>query len=386
MKIGILTQPLHNNYGGILQAYALQTVLKRMGHDVWTVDIRMAAQRKSRFSYLRILRALIKRLLLRYLFRRPATNRIWLSEKQRQEISKHTRHFIDENIRTTSTITTLSQLSNLKKYKFDVYIVGSDQVWRPKYSPGLTHFFLDFVDRNSHVKRISYAASFGVDNMEFTTEQIDLCGELLKEFDAISVREDSAVDLCNQYFGVHAIRVLDPTFLLNKEDYIALVKKDNIPHCKRHLVSYVLDINPDKRKIINHISAELGVETFYLNKLSVIDQKDNNENIFPPVTEWLRGFMDAEFIITDSFHGTAFSIIFNKPFLSIGNEGRGMTRFTSVLKLFDLEDRLINSSVGMNEKLIKQSIDWNHVNTILFREKEESIRYLLNAIAQESSR
>lgn len=96
---------------------------------------------------------------------------------------------------------------------------------------------------------------------------------------------------------------------------------------------------------------------------------------FPPVEEWIRGFMDAEFVVTDSFHGTVFSIIFNKPFISIANESRGTTRFTSLLKLFQLEDKLVHSLSDFNLTGYKE-INWENVNSILEREKTSSIQFL----------
>lgn len=383
MKIGILTQPLHNNYGGLLQAYALQFILKRMGHKAWTVDIPMENAKEGYYFYFINTLSIIRRFILRYLFSKPVAVRVWPTEENKRIFSQHTRRFINENIRTTSKIDGMSQLSLLKKYNFDVYIVGSDQVWRPKYSPGLPHFFLDFLDDKDPVKRITYAASFGVENWEFTPEQTDICAVLAKKFNAISVREDSAVYLCEKHLGVHATHVLDPTFLLDKGDYITLVEKDNIPEYKGALISYVLDLTPEKRKIINQASTILGLETSFINKLTTVDKKESNDCIFPPVTQWLRGFMDAEFVITDSFHGTVFSIIFNKPFLCIGNEGRGMARFVSMLKIFGLESRVITSLHEINEELIKQSINWISVNAILSKRKAEATRFLVDAMSIE---
>lgn len=104
-------------------------------------------------------------------------------------------------------------------------------------------------------------------------------------------------------------------------------------------------------------------------------RKDINDCVFPPVEEWIRGFIDTEFVITDSFHGTVFSIIFNKPFISIANKSRGLTRFESLLKLFQLEDRLIFSYKDLNLNGFKE-IDWKKVNAILKREREKSKLFL----------
>jgi len=105
------------------------------------------------------------------------------------------------------------------------------------------------------------------------------------------------------------------------------------------------------------------------------ERKGINDCVFPPVEEWIRGFIDAEFVVTDSFHGTVFSILFNKPFVSIGNKGRGLSRFTSLLKMFKLENRLIFNSEYCNLDNLN-SIDWERTNSILRDKREKSLRFL----------
>ncbi|MCD2448855.1 polysaccharide pyruvyl transferase family protein [Methylicorpusculum oleiharenae] len=380
MRIAILTQPLHNNYGGLLQAYALQTVVKRMGHEVLTVDIWTVESKRDFKFYFRLFRSIGKRLILRYILGKLIVVNIWPTAKFKNIISQHTQRFINENIQTTSKIESGSNLSTISSYDFEAYIVGSDQVWRPKYSPCLTHYFLDFINENDPAKRIAYAASFGVDNWEYTQEQTIICANLAKRFNAISVREDSAIELCKKHFDVNATHVLDPTLLLNKEDYITLVEKDNVLPVKESLVIYIFDLSPSNKSIITKVSEIYGLNPFFINKNTNTSQLPYNDRIYPPVTQWLRGFMDAEFIITDSFHGTAFSILFNKPFLALGNESRGSARFNSLLKIFGLENRLINSLQELTDEQIKESINWVHVNKVLNERKAEAVRFLKDAI------
>jgi hypothetical protein len=206
---------------------------------------------------------------------------------------------------------------------------------------------------------------------------------LAKNFNAISVREDSAVKLSNDNLGVDAVHVLDPTMLLTKEDYEELVVKDQVSKSKGNLMIYVLDKSYKNTEIIQQVAIELGLIPFSLMPLytfSSVGKKYIKDCVFPPVTEWLRGFMDADFVITDSFHGTVFSIIFNKPFLSIGNAGRGVTRFTSLLKIFGLENRLVLPSEKFSIKKIKGNIDFDKVNQILSNEKKRSKEFLFNAL------
>jgi len=339
MKIGILTLPLHTNYGGILQAYALQTVLERMGHEVVVFN----PPRRIRLSLWKLPLVFIKRYIKKYILCKKNT-RIF-AEKYHQSIypiiSQHTQQFIDKYIHLYN----VNSLNDIKKDDFDAIVVGSDQVWRPRYFmpmfvTGVEDAFLRFT-KNWKMKRVAYAASFGTDDWEYTLKQTKECGELLRMFDAVSVREESAVKLCKDKFEVEAQHVLDPTMLLDKEDYIKLFESANTPKSPGTLLNYILDETPEKKEIIENIAKEKNLIPFRVN--SKIENPDAplEERIQPPVEQWLRGFYDAEFVVTDSFHACVFSILFNKPFLVIGNEGRGMARFQSLLKIFGLENRLV---------------------------------------------
>jgi hypothetical protein len=378
MKIGIITLPFNSNYGGLLQAFALQTVLKQMGHEVWSVNRRNRIM-PFKFKVLSSTNRLIKSVISG----KMGVIRSWATAKEELVIDQHTNRFLSENIQTTDFLKSESDFEKLSRYKFDAYVVGSDQVWRPKYSPRLANHFLGFIDGTVNPKRISYAASFGVDNWEFTPEQTDECRKLLAKFNAVSVREDSAVKLCKQNFGIDATQVLDPTLLVSKEEYIRLVETDKIPGCNGSLLTYVLDKSPDKQEFIKKIILETGLTEVSIMPKSLFrdaGRKKINDCIYPPVTAWLRGFMDAEYVVTDSFHGMAFAIIFNKPFLALGNTKRGMTRFSSLVKLFGLEDRIILSADSHLTEKLYSPIDFHHVNEILKTKQLEAYKFLSDSL------
>lgn len=378
MKIGILTQPLKTNYGCLLQNFALQTVLKQLGHEVWTIN--------RDFGGVTILikfLSIVKRIILSIFYRRFIVIRALPTTNEQNLIAQNMNRFIKENICTTEKIISTGNFSLLKKYGFNVYIVGSDQIWRPNYSPCINNYFLDFVNVNDKVKRIAYAASFGVDNWEFSLKQTTRCALLVKQFDTISVREDTAVRLCKEYLGIDAVHVLDPTMLLTKEDYIKLAKKDNIQKSTGTLMTYVLDESPENNDIIQKLTKELNLKPFSVmpqKKFSEVGKKHLADCIFPPVSEWLRGFIDAEYVVTDSFHGTVFSIIFNKPFICIDNEQRGLTRFKSLLKMFGLENQLIRSIDELTLEKIKGNIEFDRVNQIWDKEQKKAYLFLKNAL------
>ena len=369
MKIGILTLPLHTNYGGILQAYALQTVLERMGHEVCLIE------KKRKPIRLPLWKAplVYGKRILRNVSGHPFP--IFYEQKINRE-EPLVRQYTDEFIHKYIKRRIVNDFSDIKEGDFDTIIVGSDQVWRPKYfRDGIEHAYLGFTE-GWNIKRIAYAASFGTDEWEYTPEQTKRCGELFKRFDAVSVREDSGVDLCRTYFRVEAQHVLDPTMLLTKEDYIQLFEKANTPKSKGTLLNYILDETPEKRDLINGIAKEKNLVPFRVNSKVEDPKVSLQERIQPPIEQWLRGFYDAEIVVTDSFHACVFSILFNKPFVVVGNAKRGMSRFTSLLYTMQLQDCLIPEKA----KPVTVKIDYKKVNHLLDNWRYNSFQYLSSTL------
>ena len=380
MKIGILTQPLQANYGGLLQNYALQQTLIRAGHEVETID----------WGCPKSLRAELYRMKLQFLatwFQSQYPEvRYQPSKKELATIWRNTNHFIDAYLNHTVPMHSLKEFrhqANIGKY--DAFVVGSDQCWRPCYNSFLSSMFLEFAN-DMDVKRISYAASFGTDKWEFSPQQTAVCASLAQKFDLVTVREDSGVTLCKDYLGVDAVHVLDPTMLLSKEDYIQIIEKEQEPKSDGTLFNYILDPDAKKSTFIDKVAQENGLKVFQVLpkcQAETRTRKDVKSRIddcvFPGVSTWLRAFMDAEMTVVDSFHGMVFSIIFNKPFWVIGNAHRGMSRFTSLLKVFHLENRLLDAS-GLDDVDLLQSIDWESVNEILKEKQKECKLLLLNSL------
>lgn len=374
MRIGIITLPLHNNYGGILQAYALQKVLKRLGHDAVILD-------KSRYINLPILSlnryvVYLKRLVHKILFDKHLPVR-WdkAANDKVKAISTYTDQFLHKYI---SRHEVNFDYSNISQGDYDAFVVGSDQVWRPMYFGQniISNAYLSFA-KKWNVKRIAYAASFGTEELEYAENQEVACKGLIKQFDAVSVRESSAVKLCKEHLGTEALHVLDPTMLLDVIDYIKLFQDANTPQSPGTLMCYVLDHNEDKQKVISFVEQELSITAFSVNSKYEDPNAPLEERIQPPVETWLRGFYDADFVVTDSFHACVFSILFEKPFLVYGNKERGMARFHSLLSIFGLENRLIINSADA-QKVIAEPIDWNAVNARKKEWQEKSLNFLKN--------
>lgn len=361
--VGILTLPLHNNFGGILQAYALQHFLKKKGFNAFLID------RQYDENWF---------LNLKYSIKRITNKKKFKSKKQKQLINANPTKFINTYILPkTEKITSNQELTKIiNTHNFDAIVVGSDQVWRLEYSGDLKYnMFLNFV-QNTKTLKISYAASFGIDQWKHAEDVTFEIKNLLKNFDAISVREDTGVALCKDIFDVNAIQHIDPTMLLNKNEYIELVEKENEPQSAGDILVYMLDTTGDRQLVINEIEGELKGKTFIANKKDSNFEFDLQDAIYPTITSWLKGFIDAKYVIVDSFHGCVFSILFNKPFIAYGNKERGLTRFTSMLKLFGLESRLILDKEELTTDLIHAHIDWATVNKKLAALRTVSDNYL----------
>lgn len=350
LKIGILTLPIAENYGGILQAVALYRYLHNQGHDV----VLIYKDNKTAFY-----RYIIKEILLKipfHDFRKIKTN-------NNKGIKAFHRPFIEKEIfKISQNLYTQEDLEIFtKKENFNAIIVGSDQVWRKSYMGRkyYKNYFLDFV-AGSEVKKIAYAASFGKDYWE-GKDDIDEISKLLADFTAVSTREKSGVAICKNSFGFSdAKHVLDPTMLMDKEFYIneIISKYDTSRVSKGGLLTYVLDEEDEKREIIDFVKENLQIDNIHHLK------GFNSLKTTYSVPEWLASFSNADFVVTDSFHGMVFSIIFEKDFLIIGNEGRGMDRFVSLLSMLWLENRLILNKFQLNKDKLEK-IDFLKVRKIL---------------------
>lgn len=381
MKLAIITHPLRNNYGGILQNFALQKVLEDQGHDVFTIDRQPGLRLRTKVL------SIGKRAFLKLKGKKVRLVG-WPSKNQEAIINQNTRAFVDKYIKLTNEITNNKQIPGIcEKYHFEGFVVGSDQVWRRSVERTNDVEFLRFIEGNPRVKKVAFSASFGVADWEYNDEETKKYAGLAQQFDSISVREASGVDLCRKYLNVDAVHLLDPTMLLNKDVYIDLIshyEKKNVAEGEDVFV-YVLDRAGEKNKIIEHIERKLGSNSFEvmpLKKFGVGTDGDFEIDncIFPQVESWIHAFERAKFVITDSFHGTVFSIIFNKPFISIINEKRGAARFYSLLKMFGLENRIVRISEDLNKIDFSEKMDFNQVNAILEKEKVRAFDFLKNSL------
>lgn len=366
MKIAILTQPLIENYGGILQNYALQTVLKKFGHEVLTLHIIRVLRWQNRwFGKLYEFYVRVRNILNAILNKEPYLNQKLISADEKKLFLSNITAFVNEHINCTMPITDISQLKNYTG--FDAYIVGSDQVWRPNYSPDIYTYFLEFTPKNSLAKKIAYAASFGTSNWIFPAAMTARCKKSAARINAISVRESNGIELCKKYLDCDAIQVPDPTLLLTADDYRKLYSDKNLSG-EGKLVTYILDNSPEKELFIQKTASEMNLEVLSL-------QKEFSPGVKKlAIEDWLSAISNAEYVITDSFHGTVFSIIFERQFAVISNVARGSDRFTSLLSELNLTGRIVDSVQLVPEAVI----DYSKVNQYLSSYRQSGYDFIKN--------
>lgn len=338
MRIAILTLPLHVNFGGILQCYALQTILERKGHEVFVLHTG-----SEEVDYKTRAGLFVKRLIKTIL---RMESKFYGCKTEREIIQKYTQAFIRKYIHLLN----VRDLSLSKENDFDAIVVGSDQIWRPAYYQPIANAYLKFAKDWTSVKRVAYAASFGTNKWEYTRQETEECASLLKLFDMVSVRERAGIDLCKKYLGVEAVQVLDPTLLLSKEDYLKLIDQSDVEKHDAGLFCYFLDETPEKTELVKKMAKENGWKYFQANNPNIELPLYFERRIQTPVEQWIAGFRDASFVVTDSFHGCVFSILFKKDFVAILNKERGSDRFYSLLEVFGLQDRLITDLRELKEK------------------------------------
>lgn len=367
MKIAIITHSLRYNYGGILQNYALQRLLLSWGHEVITLKL------KRRRVFWQECEWMLKYYIHKLLGQRAVPP---LLMKDVDLICRNTDRFINKYIRMGPKMD-LIDYEWLRKKSFDAIIIGSDQVLHPQSYRKIEDIYLGFIE---NVVKIIYAGSFGSEKWFYTPSQELACARSLKKFRAISSRENSGINFFKKKFGVSAQLVLDPTLLLEGSEYERFVLKTNHKSMKK-VVTYFLDPNREKEEIVEKVCALLGGQ----RETAGNEWMDNaflraEERIADSVEDWLSRLYNADFIITDSFHGTCFSIIFKKNFITVANKQRGLDRFVTLLSELGLNDRLLYTVDNLSSELVKDIINYEEVNRKLTSLKIKSLAFLRNAL------
>lgn len=336
MRISILTHPLGANYGGILQAFALSKYLQSQGHEVFVLN---------RHANMPLVKRMIKAVLVA--LHHPRYNNARY---------QHLSDFVKQYIPYTKPLYSKKQMTGfLQKKQVQASIVGSDQVWRAGFAMNYGYdYFLEFVPKD--VKKIAYAASFGLNEWEYTDHQTRTIRHLVQDFTAVSVREDVGVNLCQEYLGVKAEHVLDPTMLICAEDYAAVTSSRIIPD--NYVFVYWLGSAEEKQEALARVNLE---------GKKLVDISLRGAEPLLPVEDWLSYIKYADRVVTDSFHGCVFSILFGKQFTICANNSGGNGRLNSLFAM-----------LGINPAQCK--VDYNSVKEKLERQRQISYTFIKEAL------
>ena len=376
MRIAIVTLPLHTNYGGLLQAFALKRCLENTGHEVTVLDLedKMPGPRsiKAPLVYARrVMNRIIKGASAPEVFRERRF------KAELPVVGANTNEFVEKYISPR----VLSAFSQVSSDDYDAFVVGSDQVWRPRYFPSVENAFLAFA-KGWNVKRVAYAASFGTSELEYEAVLLEKCAGLLKEFDAVSVREESGVRMCSEWFDCDgAVHVLDPVMLLDAEEYRTLASGCSAHSAEGKILTYILDRNNHKQSIVDFMSKVSGMRVHDVSVNPYDRRMPLEDRVVPPLEQWLAGFVDAEFVVTDSFHGCVLAILLHKKFVVVGNSSRGLTRMQSLVDMFGLDQRLVHGIDPEDDgQFFLSEPDWDYVDDVLKKKRIECVEFLKNSL------
>ena len=356
MKIGILTFHRAINFGAVLQCYALYRTLSDMGHDVEIIDYRPAYIEKYRkplywndFKKLGFLSKIMTLLLLPFTY------------KNKRKSARIFDAFINKYVKKSTVVKTVYDVPS-----FDVIFFGSDQIWNPRICEGFDPLYYGHFPKGK-TKFVSYAASLGTPQ-NLNKEQWDKIFLLLKSFDAISVRETKLTEYL-QSGGIEAQSVLDPTLLASKDIFERIVEK---PRETGYVLLYMLEEDSNAIEFAKNIAKQKNLKLIRVRaRSSVVTRKKYYDEVVPnSVGEFLGYFKYADYVVNISFHGTAFSVIFNKDFYTL--KSRNFERAYGLLDSIGLLPRFVSS----DEMISPTRVDYSDANKKLKKMRESSISFI----------
>lgn len=363
-KIEIVTLHRVKNYGSVLQAYATQEFIKKLGYNTEIIDF--YPERYTKTGMLKRIKNQNKYLKKSRLLRCIARLVILPSYKIR---FKTFEAFLNNHLDVTpNTYYSLDEI-NANLPQGDIYLTGSDQVWNSGWNGGIDKvMFLDF-NNIENKKKIAYAASFGKSQLEDWEK--DDTKKLLEKYDNISLREKSGVKICEDLGIKNTINVVDPTLLLTGEDWSKIAS--NKFESEDYILVYNLNRNKKIDNYAKNLSKKTGLKIKYLSYQLHEFYKTGKMYCNPKVEDFLGLIKNAKYVISDSFHATAFSVNFNTEFVIV-YPGKYSTRLQSILQILGLENRVAKDENDMS--VIDNTIDFESVNKKLIAERKKSIEWL----------
>lgn len=354
----------------------MQQALQRMGNEVFTDGTRAARRVGLQERVVSSARAAAK-LTLRSLSIEPYRSLAAIDRAVNAAILQ----FPYEHIPEVRVYRSSSRPDKDLLNGFDAFVVGSDQIWRPEMM-NVASNLMSFLEPRDPRPRVAYAGSFGTSTTKaWHPRLVAETATLARQLTAVSVREDSGVELCRTMWGVDASRQTDPTMLIDREDYLAIAG-DVLPG---GLVAYVLDQTDVIQDLVGGLSRELGADVVELYprlpKSYTEFSTAPDKYLRPRVQDWLAAISRADHVVTDSYHGTVFSILFNRPFLAVVNTRRGAARFETLLRTYGLENRVARLD-GHDVERMDAPIPWGSINDRIAIERDRGLSFLACALGQ----
>lgn len=354
-KVGVITFHNYDNYGAILQSYALQKKLKELGTEPEIIDYRceyisnpfrlVNLKKKGLFNY--IYGAIGN---ICYIPRRKKCN-------QFRQYMKYSEPVNEKNMKPVED-------------KYDIYLAGSDQIWDYKLTNFDQTYFLDFVKNGK--KKCSYAASIG-EHLP-PEEYKDTYSRLLKDFDEILVRESYGADIVEELTGKRPGCACDPTLLLTAEEWKELLVEPKKK--EKYILVYQLGINKEIVDFVRRLQKKTGYKVAYI-PFPLVGLLKCSLNIAIGPAEWMGLFQNAEYIVSDSFHGVVFALLFNRKFFAMTNGHHRNRRVEQLLDRVNLKERTIDD---VSEEQLVEEIDFSYANTQLKQMRKESFELLKKVI------
>lgn len=382
MNIGIITLFDNGNYGSELQSLAMNDYLESKGHNVVFIKV------KAKNKFLRALELLVDRIRKTYILRKDSE--LFLYHKDRESnqakqrnISPELRRRIHNFMISRIAMERMSRWAFPPKRRIDAFICGSDQVWSALRIPLAPEFFLPSVSAS---RKIAYAPSIGIDNIP--TYYQNKAGKYIKDFKHLSVREDAAKETLKEKFEIDAVQVLDPTMLVGKEYWNLLLEKAGKKKPSfDYIFCYFLGEVPDVvLSVINQVSA--GKKVIMLPYEEDSKRVSNGQYKEADPLEFVNLIKYADCVLTDSFHGSVFSVLYGKRFVVTKRTHVGRvsqtSRIKSLLRMVHQEERYCSEKEDI-ERLLTQDIDSQTVENEICKMQTVSREFLDNALIEVAS-
>ena len=353
-KIGILTFHRSFSYGAHLQAFAMQKLLTKLRYDAEFIDLKIPSLYKPN------------------------------NKKHSQDLYKKFQSFVSQNLKVTPIDYSKDNISDFYAVDYSAVIVGSDQVWNPEIVPDyMDEFLLRFVPDS--VKKIAYAASFGLSNLSYSdTKKINFPSRI-NRFYAIGIREKSGQQICKKLLpGKETVHVLDPTLLIGKDEFKKIASTNY--QSADSILTFFLEKSKMQTVLADEFKKVFGCDYKMIkNKVRMFDKKQNLI-LRPTINSWLAEFKNAKFILTDSYHGVLFSMIFKKQFaVTCFGKYNQFTRISDLLEMLNIKDRIINIQADLPsqvKRIAENKIDYHEVYPLITRFGKRSLDFLKQSLSK----